>query len=95
MQPIADAVFERKISGALLPLVPFSEWFEKLESSANDTSEENIKRIVRKFLWLNGTSSYLIFHFSLLSRLSTTFVVYLNRVVSHSPLMWRSGSVRQ
>lgn len=95
MQPIADAIFERKISGVLLPLIPFSEWFEKLESSANDTSEENIKRIVRKFLWLNGTSSYLVFHCSLLSSLSTTFVVYVNRVVSHSPPMWRGGSVQQ
>lgn len=49
MQPIADAMFERKITGVPLPLIPFSEWLEKLECSAKDMSEENIKRIVRVF----------------------------------------------
>ncbi|KAG1854078.1 male sterility protein-domain-containing protein, partial [Suillus tomentosus] len=34
MQPIADALVERKVTTYLLPLVPFSEWLEKLESSA-------------------------------------------------------------
>jgi hypothetical protein len=62
------------INAVLMPLVPFSEWPEQLESSAEDTSEENFKRIVRVFQWLNGTFSYLVFRCSLLSSLSTLFV---------------------
>jgi len=49
VQSIADAMFERKITGILLPLIPFSEWLEKLERSGKNTSEENIKRVVRVF----------------------------------------------
>ncbi|KAG2076565.1 putative aminoadipate reductase [Suillus decipiens] len=45
MQPIADALVERKVTGHPLPLVPFSEWLEKLESSAKDFNEETMKRI--------------------------------------------------
>ncbi|OAX39503.1 hypothetical protein K503DRAFT_689488, partial [Rhizopogon vinicolor AM-OR11-026] len=45
MHPIADAIFQRKITGVLLPLIPFSEWLEKLELSAENTSIENLKRI--------------------------------------------------
>ncbi|KAJ8587737.1 NAD(P)-binding protein [Rhizopogon salebrosus TDB-379] len=33
------------ITGGLLPLVPFSEWLEKLDLSAKDANEENINRI--------------------------------------------------
>jgi len=47
MQPVADAIFKHKITSAPLPLIPFSEWFVKLKLSAKDTSEENMKRIVR------------------------------------------------
>jgi len=47
MQPVAEAIFKHKITSAPLPLVPFSEWLVKLESSAKNTSEENMKRIVR------------------------------------------------
>jgi hypothetical protein len=52
MRPVADAIFEHKITSNLLPLIPFSEWFEKLESSAKDGSEENVKRIVSAFQWV-------------------------------------------
>ncbi|KAG1790286.1 putative aminoadipate reductase [Suillus plorans] len=45
MQPIADALVERKVTSYPLPLVPFSEWLEKLESSAKDLSQENMERI--------------------------------------------------
>ncbi|KAG1853273.1 putative aminoadipate reductase [Suillus tomentosus] len=45
MQPIADALVERKVTTYLLPLVPFSEWLEKLEWSAKDLSEETMERI--------------------------------------------------
>jgi hypothetical protein len=46
MQPVADRIFELKITSNPIPLTPFSEWLEKLESSAKDASEETIKRIV-------------------------------------------------
>ncbi|KAG1835812.1 putative aminoadipate reductase [Suillus subalutaceus] len=45
MQPVADALVERKVTSYPLPLVSFSEWLEKLESSAKDLSEETMKRI--------------------------------------------------
>ncbi|KAG2093538.1 putative aminoadipate reductase [Suillus discolor] len=45
IQPIADALVEHKVTSHPLPLVPFSEWFERLESSAKDASEETMKRI--------------------------------------------------
>ncbi|KAG1799974.1 putative aminoadipate reductase, partial [Suillus variegatus] len=45
MQPITDALVERKVTNYPLPLVPFSEWLEKLESSAKDLSEETMERI--------------------------------------------------
>ncbi|KAG1855628.1 putative aminoadipate reductase [Suillus subalutaceus] len=45
MQPIADAMVEHKITSHPLPFVPFSEWLERLESSAKDVSEESMKRI--------------------------------------------------
>ncbi|KAG0702280.1 putative aminoadipate reductase [Suillus ampliporus] len=45
MRPVTDAIFERKVTSAPLPLIPFSEWLEKLESSAKNASQENIKRI--------------------------------------------------
>ncbi|OAX35330.1 acetyl-CoA synthetase-like protein [Rhizopogon vinicolor AM-OR11-026] len=45
MRPVADAIFERKITGSPLPLVPFSEWLVKLESSTKGASEETIKRV--------------------------------------------------
>jgi hypothetical protein len=66
MQPVADALFERKITNNPLPLVPFSEWLEKLKVSAKDMSEENMKRVVRVFQWLGITSAHLVFDYSLL-----------------------------
>ncbi|KAG2046459.1 hypothetical protein BDR06DRAFT_1037076 [Suillus hirtellus] len=39
MQPIMDALVECKVTSYLLPLMPFSEWLEKLKSSAKDLSE--------------------------------------------------------
>ncbi|KAG1870690.1 putative aminoadipate reductase [Suillus subalutaceus] len=45
MQPIADAMVEHKITNHPLPFVPFSEWVERLESSAKDVSKETMKRI--------------------------------------------------
>ncbi|KAG2047412.1 putative aminoadipate reductase [Suillus hirtellus] len=45
MQPIADALVKRKVTSYPLPLVPFSEWLEKLESSAKDLSQETMERI--------------------------------------------------
>ncbi|KAG2068654.1 putative aminoadipate reductase [Suillus decipiens] len=45
MQPIADALAEHKVTSNPLPLVPFSEWLEKLELRAKDLSEETIRRI--------------------------------------------------
>ena len=49
MRPVADAICDRKVTKDPLPLIPFSEWLEKLEASAKDVSEENMKRIVRVF----------------------------------------------
>jgi hypothetical protein len=46
MQPVADRILELKITSNSIPLVPFSEWLEKLESSTKDASEETIKHIV-------------------------------------------------
>jgi hypothetical protein len=65
MRPIADAIFEHKLTSVPLPLVPFSEWLEKLESCAKDASEETMKRIVRVLQWLSRTASYRIFDCSL------------------------------
>ncbi|KAG2133352.1 putative aminoadipate reductase [Suillus clintonianus] len=45
MRPVADAIFDRKITSVPMPLIPFSEWFEKVELSAKNASEENIQRI--------------------------------------------------
>ncbi|KAG2369145.1 hypothetical protein BDR07DRAFT_1477458 [Suillus spraguei] len=45
MQPVADALAEHKVTSYPLPLVSFSEWLEKLESSAKDLNEETMKRI--------------------------------------------------
>ncbi|KAG2119415.1 putative aminoadipate reductase [Suillus clintonianus] len=45
MRPVAQAIAEHKITSVPLPLVPFSAWLEKLESSAKDASEETIKCI--------------------------------------------------
>ncbi|KAG1819054.1 uncharacterized protein BJ212DRAFT_1567944 [Suillus subaureus] len=45
MRPVADAIFERRITSVPLPLIPFSEWFEKVELGAKNASEANIKRI--------------------------------------------------
>ncbi|KAG2060872.1 putative aminoadipate reductase [Suillus hirtellus] len=45
IQPVADALVERKVTNYPLPLVPFSEWHDKLESSAKDLSKETMKRI--------------------------------------------------
>lgn len=45
MRPVADAIFERRITSVPLPLIPFLEWFEKVESSAKNASKANIKRI--------------------------------------------------
>ncbi|KAG1821535.1 uncharacterized protein BJ212DRAFT_903805 [Suillus subaureus] len=45
IQPIAEAMVEHKITSSPLPFVPFSEWLERLESSAKDVSEETMKRI--------------------------------------------------
>jgi hypothetical protein len=72
MRPVADAIFERKITSNPLPLVPFSEWLEKLESSAKVASEESINRIVSGlFQWAN---SYSCLGCSLLSSFSTSCV---------------------
>ncbi|KAG1732129.1 hypothetical protein EDB19DRAFT_1734995, partial [Suillus lakei] len=45
MRPVTDAIFERKVTSVPLPLIPFSEWFDKVELSAKNASGENIKRI--------------------------------------------------
>jgi hypothetical protein len=68
-------MFEHKITGdhELLSLVPFSEW---IDLAAEDTSEENIKRIVRIFQWLHETFSHLVFRYSLLSNLLTSCITY-------------------
>ncbi|KAG1870691.1 putative aminoadipate reductase [Suillus subalutaceus] len=45
VQSIANAMVEHKITSDPLPFVPFSEWLERLESSAKDVNEETMKRI--------------------------------------------------
>ncbi|KAG2076580.1 putative aminoadipate reductase [Suillus decipiens] len=45
MEPIAEALVKHKATSHALPLVPFSEWLEKLELSAKDFNEETMKRI--------------------------------------------------
>jgi hypothetical protein len=74
MQPVADAIFELNITSNPIPLAPFSEWLEKLESSAKDSSEETIKRIVSVSFRLDGTFSHLVWYYSLLSSFSTSCV---------------------
>jgi hypothetical protein len=97
MQPIADAMFDLKITGELLPLIPFSEWLEKLDLSAKDANEENINRIVSVLQCLNVMFSHLIFHYSLLSNLSTTFTACMALAARsvYSPPVWPSVSVRR
>ena len=46
MQPVVDRIFKLNITSNPMPLAPFSDWLEKLESSAKNASEETIKRIV-------------------------------------------------
>jgi hypothetical protein len=97
MQPIADAMFDLKITSELLPLIPFSEWLEKLDLSAKDANEENINRIVSVLQCLNGMFSHSIFYYSLLSNLSTTFTACMalaSRSV-HLPLVWPNVSVQR
>ena len=60
MRPVADAIFERKITSSPLPLVPFSEWLEKLESSGKIASEENINRIVSVLFQLTDLNVFLL-----------------------------------
>jgi hypothetical protein len=50
MRPISGAIFKRKITGTPLPLVPFSEWLGKLESSAKGASKETMERVVREII---------------------------------------------
>jgi hypothetical protein len=61
MQPVADRIFELKITSNPIPLAPFSEWLEKLESSTKDASEETIKRIVSvSFEWVEFSREFLL-----------------------------------
>lgn len=52
MRPVVHAIVEHKVTSVSLRLVPFLVWLEKLEPSAKDAKDENIKRIVRVFQWL-------------------------------------------
>jgi len=79
MQPIADAMVAHKVTSHPLPFVSFSEWFEKLELSAKDVSEETMKRIVCVSRQLSRTLSHLAFNFSLVSSFSTSCVPWLNQ----------------
>ncbi|KAH7928011.1 putative aminoadipate reductase [Leucogyrophana mollusca] len=45
MKPVGDALLRKAVSSEAVPLVPFKEWFARLEARAQDTSEENIRRI--------------------------------------------------
>jgi hypothetical protein len=74
MQPVADRIFELKITSNPIALAPFSDWLEKLESSAKDASEETIKRIVCVFRWPGKIFPHLVFDFSLLSNSLTSCV---------------------
>jgi len=45
MRPVVHAIVEHKVTSVSLRLVPFLVWLEKLEPSAKDAKDENIKRI--------------------------------------------------
>lgn len=45
MRPVVHAIVEHKVTSVSLHLVPFLGWLEKLEPSAKDAKDENIKRI--------------------------------------------------
>jgi len=57
MRPVSDAIFEHKVMSNPLPLIPFSEWLEKLESAAKDASEETMKHIVCVFISMTRRNS--------------------------------------
>lgn len=45
MRPVVHAIVEHKVTSVSLHLVPFLVLLEKLEPSAKDAKDENIKRI--------------------------------------------------
>ena len=47
MRPISEAVYQKQVTPSPLPLIPFTEWVERLDMYAADmTSEEDIQRVV-------------------------------------------------
>lgn len=51
---IGDALVKEGAYGAPLPLVPFSQWFQKLELRSHTTSEDDLNEIVSSITLCNG-----------------------------------------
>ncbi|KAF8438365.1 putative aminoadipate reductase [Boletus edulis BED1] len=45
MQPISEALYQKHLTSSRLPLIPFTEWVERLEEEAANTNEENAQRV--------------------------------------------------
>ncbi|KAH7913622.1 putative aminoadipate reductase [Hygrophoropsis aurantiaca] len=45
MQPVSYALSRQSVTGDILPLIPFKDWFASLETLAKDMNSENIRRI--------------------------------------------------
>ncbi|KAG6374188.1 hypothetical protein JVT61DRAFT_4841 [Boletus reticuloceps] len=45
MQPISEALYQKHLTPSRLPLIPFTEWVERLEEQAANTTEENAQRV--------------------------------------------------
>jgi hypothetical protein len=55
MRDVRDALLEAKVSSEALPLIPFRDWFEQLESRAKIADEHDIGIIVSIYCQINLT----------------------------------------
>ena len=46
MQPISEVMYQKRLTPFPLPLIPFTEWVQRLEKRAVNTSEEDVGRVV-------------------------------------------------
>lgn len=74
VQPISEAIYQKGLTSSPLPLISFTQWVERLEKHAVDTSEEDVRRAVsRTFKLLDDIESlmlsfYFCFIFAILVR---------------------------
>lgn len=48
MQFISEAVYQKHLTPSSLPLIPFTEWVERLEKHAVNASEEDVRMVVSR-----------------------------------------------